>query len=152
MEPQEKTYLGKKGTSGTFGSSGLAKVGLAPLVVASEEMSWAITKLPTAKEKAELIDLPGRRGEWQPVAQVALFLWLLHAVHAIDTIRNTASYNKARKRVLLGSAPAELVRMDPTSSPGALRSARQFEGFVYVDGQLGREPGRYQFHLSEAGK
>ncbi len=31
----------------------------------------------------------------------------------------------------------------PTSSPGA-RSARQFEGFVYVDGQLGHEPGRYQ--------
>ncbi len=33
--------------------------------------------------------------------------------------------------------------VSPTSSPGA-RSARQFEGFVYVDGQLGREPGRYQ--------
>ncbi len=45
-------------------------------------------------------------------------------------------------------APAELVRMVFNVSPGD-RSARQFEGFVYVDGQLGREPGRYQVQLSE---
>lgn len=49
-----------------------------------------------------------------------------------------------RSKALLSGAPAELVRMVfPTSSPGA-RSARQFEGFVYIDGQRGREPSRYQ--------
>ena len=61
----------------------------------------------------------------------------------MDTIPN-AVRSQLSTKILLGSAPAELVRMVfPTASPGA-RSARQFEGFVYIDGQLGREPSRYQ--------
>ncbi len=62
---------------------------------------------------------------------------------SVDTIPNAVT--TFRQKFFLGSAPAELVRMVFRLS--SARSARQFEGFVYVDGQLGREPGRYQVPL-----
>ncbi len=76
------------------------------------------------------------------VAQVALFCSCFPQFKKVDTIPN-AVRSQLSTKFFLGSAPAELVRMVfrllVLGSP-----ARQFEGFIYVDGQLGREPGRYQ--------
>ena len=118
---QREDFLGQEGARrGRLGLKA-SEVGLTPLVVAIDELG-ALVASAGAKERAQLVAL-----------QFA----------SVDTIPN-AVRSQLSTKILLGSAPAELVRMVfPTSSPGA-RSARQFEGFVYVDGQLGREPGRYQ--------
>ena len=139
MEQREK-FLGQEGAR--LGRLGLkaSEVGLIPLVVAIDELG-ALVASAEAKEKAQLIAL---------LTQIALkgrssgvILVVSSQFASVDTIPN-AVRSQLSTKILLGSAPAELVRMVfPTSSPGA-RSARQFEGFVYVDGQLGREPGRYQ--------
>lgn len=117
-----------------------SEVGLTPLVVAIDELG-AIVASAQAKEKAHLIAL---------LTQIALkgrssgvILVVASQFASVDTIPN-AVRSQLSTKILLGGAPAELVRMVfPTASPGA-RSARQFEGFVYVDGQRGREPSRYQ--------
>lgn len=137
---QREDFLGREGArQGRLGLKA-SDVGLTPLVVAIDELG-AIVASAQAKEKAQLIAL---------LTQIALkgrssgvILVVASQFASVDTIPN-AVRSQLSTKILLGSAPAELVRMVfPTSSPGA-RSARQFEGFVYVDGQLGREPGRYQ--------
>lgn len=137
---QREDFLGKEGArQGRLGLKA-SEVGLIPLVVAIDELG-AIVASAQAKEKAELIAL---------LTQIALkgrssgvILVVASQFASVDTIPN-AVRSQLSTKILLGSAPAELVRMVfPTASPGA-RSARQFEGFVYIDGQRGREPSRYQ--------
>ena len=137
---QREDFLGKEGArQGRLGLKA-SDVGLTPLVVAIDELG-ALVASAQAKEKAELIAL---------LTQIALkgrssgiILVVASQFASVDTIPN-AVRSQLSTKILLGGAPAELVRMVfPTASPGA-RSARQFEGFVYIDGQRGREPGRYQ--------
>lgn len=137
---QREDFLGKEGArQGRLGLKA-SEVGLTPLVVAIDELG-AIVASAQAKEKAELVAL---------LTQIALkgrssgvILVVASQFASVDTIPN-AVRSQLSTKILLGSAPAELVRMVfPTASPGA-RSARQFEGFVYIDGQRGREPSRYQ--------
>lgn len=137
---QREDFLGKEGArQGRLGLKA-SDVGLTPLVVAIDELG-AIVASAQAKEKAHLIAL---------LTQIALkgrssgvILVVASQFASVDTIPN-AVRSQLSTKILLGGAPAELVRMVfPTASPGA-RSARQFEGFVYVDGQRGREPSRYQ--------
>lgn len=137
---QRENFLGQEGArQGRLGLKA-SEVGLIPLVVAIDELG-ALVASAEAKEKAKLIAL---------LTQIALkgrssgvVLVVASQFASVDTIPN-AVRSQLSTKILLGSAPAELVRMVfQTSSPGA-RSARQFEGFVYVDGQRGREPGRYQ--------
>ena len=137
---QREDFLGKEGArQGRLGLKA-SEVGLIPLVVAIDELGALVASAGT-KEKAQLVAL---------LTQIALkgrssgvILVVASQFASVDTIPN-AVRSQLSTKILLGSAPAELVRMVfPTASPGA-RSARQFEGFVYVDGQRGREPGRYQ--------
>lgn len=137
---QREAFLGKEGARQQRLGLKASEVGLTPLVVAIDELG-ALVASAQAKEKAELIAL---------LTQIALkgrssgvILVVASQFASVDTIPN-AVRSQLSTKILLGGAPAELVRMVfPTASPGA-RSARQFEGFVYVDGQRGREPSRYQ--------
>ena len=137
---QREDFLGKEGARQQRLGLKASEVGLTPLVVAIDELG-ALVASAQAKEKAELIAL---------LTQIALkgrssgvILVVASQFASVDTIPN-AVRSQLSTKILLGSAPAELVRMVfPTASPGA-RSARQFEGFVYIDGQRGREPSRYQ--------
>ena len=137
---QREDFLGKEGARQQRLGLKASEVGLTPLVVAIDELG-AIVASAQAKEKAHLIAL---------LTQIALkgrssgvILVVASQFASVDTIPN-AVRSQLSTKILLGSAPAELVRMVfPTASPGA-RSARQFEGFVYIDGQRGREPSRYQ--------
>lgn len=139
MEKRED-FLGKEGARQQRLGLKASEVGLTPLVVAIDELG-ALVASAQAKEKAELIAL---------LTQIALkgrssgvILVVASQFASVDTIPN-AVRSQLSTKILLGGAPAELVRMVfPTASPGA-RSARQFEGFVYIDGQRGREPSRYQ--------
>lgn len=139
MEQREE-LLGREGALRKRLGLKASEVGLTPLVVAIDELG-AIVASAQAKEKAELVAL---------LTQIALkgrssgvILVVASQFASVDTIPN-AVRSQLSTKILLGSAPAELVRMVfPTASPGA-RSARQFEGFVYIDGQRGREPSRYQ--------
>ena len=137
---QREDFLGKEGARQQRLGLKASEVGLTPLVVAIDELG-ALVASAQAKEKAHLIAL---------LTQIALkgrssgvILVVASQFASVDTIPN-AVRSQLSTKILLGSAPAELVRMVfPTASPGA-RSARQFEGFVYIDGQRGREPSRYQ--------
>lgn len=137
---QREDFLGKEGARQQRLGLKASEVGLTPLVVAIDELG-ALVASAQAKEKAELIAL---------LTQIALkgrssgVIFVVASQFAsVDTIPN-AVRSQLSTKILLGGAPAELVRMVfPTASPGA-RSARQFEGFVYIDGQRGREPSRYQ--------
>lgn len=137
---QREDFLGKEGARQQRLGLKASEVGLTPLVVAIDELG-ALVASAQAKEKAELFAL---------LTQIALkgrssgvILVVASQFASVDTIPN-AVRSQLSTKILLGGAPAELVRMVfPTASPGA-RSARQFEGFVYIDGQRGREPGRYQ--------
>lgn len=137
---QREDFLGKEGVRQQRLGLKASEVGLTPLVVAIDELG-ALVASAQAKEKAELIAL---------LTQIALkgrssgvILVVASQFASVDTIPN-AVRSQLSTKILLGGAPAELVRMVfPTASPGA-RSARQFEGFVYIDGQRGREPSRYQ--------
>lgn len=137
---QREDFLGKEGARKQRLGLKASEVGLTPLVVAIDELG-ALVASAQAKEKAELIAL---------LTQIALkgrssgvILVVASQFASVDTIPN-AVRSQLSTKILLGGAPAELVRMVfPTASPGA-RSARQFEGFVYIDGQRGREPSRYQ--------
>ena len=137
---QREDFLGKEGArQGRLGLKA-SEVGLIPLVVAIDELGALVASAGT-KEKAQLVAL---------LTQIALkgrssgvILVVASQFASVDTIPN-AVRSQLSTKILLGGAPAELVRMVfPTASPGA-RSARQFEGFVYIDGQRGREPSRYQ--------
>lgn len=137
---QREAFLGKEGARRQRLGLKASEVGLTPLVVAIDELG-AIVASAQAKEKAQLVAL---------LTQIALkgrssgvILVVASQFASVDTIPN-AVRSQLSTKILLGGAPAELVRMVfPTASPGA-RSARQFEGFVYIDGQRGREPSRYQ--------
>lgn len=137
---QREDFLGKEGARQQRLGLKASDVGLTPLVVAIDELG-AIVASAQAKEKAQLFAL---------LTQIALkgrssgvILVVASQFASVDTIPN-AVRSQLSTKILLGGAPAELVRMVfPTASPGA-RSARQFEGFVYIDGQRGREPSRYQ--------
>lgn len=137
---QREAFLGKEGARRQRLGLKASEVGLTPLVVAIDELG-AIVASAQAKEKAQLIAL---------LTQIALkgrssgvILVVASQFASVDTIPN-AVRSQLSTKILLGGAPAELVRMVfPTASPGA-RSARQFEGFIYIDGQRGREPSRYQ--------
>lgn len=137
---QREDFLGKEGARQQRLGLKASEVGLTPLVVAIDELGALVASAGT-KEKAQLVAL---------LTQIALkgrssgvILVVASQFASVDTIPN-AVRSQLSTKILLGGAPAELVRMVfPTASPGA-RSARQFEGFVYVDGQRGREPSRYQ--------
>lgn len=137
---QREDFLGKEGARQQRLGLKASEVGLTPLVVAIDELG-ALVASAQAKEKAELIAL---------LTQIALkgrssgvILVVASQFASVDTIPN-AVRSQLSTKILLGGAPAELVRMVfPTASPGA-RSARQFEGFVYIDGQRGSGPSRYQ--------
>ena len=137
---QMEDFQGKEGGRQQRLGLKASDVGLTPLVVAIDELG-ALVASAQAKEKAELFAL---------LTQIALkgrssgvILVVASQFASVDTIPN-AVRSQLSTKILLGGAPAELVRMVfPTASPGA-RSARQFEGFVYIDGQRGREPSRYQ--------
>lgn len=137
---QREAFLGKEGARRQRLGLKASEVGLTPLVVAIDELG-AIVASAQAKEKAQLFAL---------LTQIALkgrssgvILVVASQFASVDTIPN-AVRSQLSTKILLGGAPAELVRMVfPTASPGA-RSARQFEGFVYIDGQRGRELSRYQ--------
>ena len=137
---QREAFLGEEGARQQRLGLKASDVGLTPLVVAIDELG-AIVASAQAKEKAQLFAL---------LTQIALkgrssgvILVVASQFASVDTIPN-AVRSQLSTKILLGGAPAELVRMVfPTASPGA-RSARQFEGFVYIDGQRGREPSRYQ--------
>lgn len=137
---QREDFLGEEGARQQRLGLKASDVGLTPLVVAIDELG-ALVASAQAKEKAELFAL---------LTQIALkgrssgvILVVASQFASVDTIPN-AVRSQLSTKILLGGAPAELVRMVfPTASPGA-RSARQFEGFVYIDGQRGREPSRYQ--------
>lgn len=137
---QREAFLGKEGARQQRLGLKASEVGLTPLVVAIDELGALVASAGT-KEKAQLVAL---------LTQIALkgrssgvILVVASQFASVDTIPN-AVRSQLSTKILLGGAPAELVRMVfPTASPGA-RSARQFEGFVYIDGQRGREPSRYQ--------
>ncbi len=98
------------------------------------------------KEKAQLVAL---------LTQIALKGRLSGVILVSPQFASCWYYPECREsqlstKILLGSAPAELARMVfPNVQPGARSYLGQFEGFVCVDGQLGREPGRAQVPLSE---
>ncbi len=99
----------------------IVRWGLIPLVVA---IHWARRSVTSAgTEKAQLVAL---------LTQITLkghssgvILVVASQFASVDTLMPLVLSTK----ILLGSAPAELVNGLPNVSPGA-RSARQFEGFV----------------------
>jgi hypothetical protein len=115
-------------------------VGLNPLVVAVDELG-AVIASADSKKKARIVAF---------LTQIALkgrscgvILVVSSQFASVETIPN-AIRSQLSTKILLGSAPAELVRMVFPQSGGGAKSARQFEGFVFVEGQRGRGPLRFQ--------
>jgi hypothetical protein len=114
--------------------------GLNPLVVAVDELG-AVMAAADSKKKARIVAL---------LTQIALkgrscgvVLVVSSQFASVETIPN-AVRSQLSTKILLGSAPSELVRMVFPQSGGGAKSARQFEGFIFVEGQRGREPLRFQ--------
>jgi len=139
LERREALLSEASAQSGRLGLKA-SEIALNPFVVAVDELG-AVMASADSKEKARLVAL---------LAQIALkgrscgvVLVVSSQFASVETIPN-AIRSQLSIKILLGSAPAELVRMVFPQSAGGAKSARQFEGFVFVEGQRGREPGRYQ--------
>ena len=139
LERREALLSQASAQSGRLGLKA-SEIALNPLVVAVDELG-AVVASADSKEKAKLVAL---------LTQIALkgrscgvVLVVSSQFASVETIPN-AIRSQLSTKILLGSAPAELVRMVFPQSAGGAKSARQFEGFVFVEGQRGREPARFQ--------
>lgn len=139
LERREALLSEASAQSGRLGLKA-SEIALNPFVVAVDELG-AVVASADSKEKAKLVAL---------LTQIALkgrscgvVLVVSSQFASVETIPN-AIRSQLSTKILLGSAPAELVRMVFPQSAGGAKSARQFEGFVFVEGQRGREPARFQ--------
>lgn len=117
-----------------------SEIALNPFVIAVDELG-AVMASADSKDRAKIVAL---------LTQIALkgrscgvVLVVSSQFASVETIPN-AIRSQLSTKILLGSAPAELVKMVFPQSSGGAKSARQFEGFVFVEGQRGREPSRFQ--------
>ncbi len=91
------------------------------------------------KRKAQLVALP----QWRKVRSSGVDAWVASQFASVGYYPNAWGRNYRQK--FFSVLRLNWCEWMATQRPAlGLRSARQFEGFVYVDGQLGREPGRYQ--------
>ena len=139
LERREALLSKASAQSGRLGLRA-SEIALNPFVIAVDELG-AVMALANSKEKARIVAL---------LTQIALkgrscgvVLVVSSQFASVETIPN-AIRSQLSTKILLGSAPAELVRMVFPQSGGGAKSARQFEGFVFVEGQRGREPARFQ--------
>lgn len=139
LERREALLSEASAQSGRLGLKA-SEIALNPFIVAVDELG-AVVASADSKEKAKLVAL---------LTQIALkgrscgvVLVVSSQFASVETIPN-AIRSQLSTKILLGSAPAELVRMVFPQSAGGAKSARQFEGFVFVEGQRGREPARFQ--------
>ena len=139
LERREALLSKASAQSGRLGLKA-SEIALNPFVVAVDELG-AVVASADNKEKARIVAL---------LTQIALkgrscgvVLVVSSQFASVETIPN-AIRSQLSTKILLGSAPAELVRMVFPQSSGGAKSARQFEGFVFVEGQRGREPSRFQ--------
>lgn len=139
LERREALLSEASAQSGRLGLKA-SEIALNPFIVAVDELG-AVVASANSKEKAKLVAL---------LTQIALkgrscgvVLVVSSQFASVETIPN-AIRSQLSTKILLGSAPAELVRMVFPQSVGGAKSARQFEGFVFVEGQRGREPSRFQ--------
>lgn len=139
LERREALLSEASAQSGRLGLRA-SEIALNPFVIAVDELG-AVMASADSKEKARIVAL---------LTQIALkgrscgvVLVVSSQFASVETIPN-AIRSQLSTKILLGSAPAELVRMVFPQSAGGAKSARQFEGFVFVEGQRGREPARFQ--------
>lgn len=139
LERREALLSQASAQSGRLGLKA-SEIALNPFIVAVDELG-AVMASADSKEKARIVAL---------LTQIALkgrsagvILVVSSQFASVETIPN-AIRSQLSTKILLGSAPAELVRMVFPQSGGGAKSARQFEGFVFVEGQRGREPSRFQ--------
>lgn len=139
LERREALLSKASAQSGRLGLKA-SEIALNPFIVAVDELG-AVVASADSKERAKIVAL---------LTQIALkgrscgvVLVVSSQFASVETIPN-AIRSQLSTKILLGSAPAELVRMVFPQSAGGAKSARQFEGFVFVEGQRGREPSRFQ--------
>lgn len=139
LERREALLSKASAQSGRLGLKA-SEIALNPFVVAVDELG-AVMASADSKDRARIVAL---------LTQIALkgrscgvILVVSSQFASVETIPN-AIRSQLSTKILLGSAPAELVRMVFPQSAGGAKSARQFEGFVFVEGQRGREPSRFQ--------
>lgn len=139
LERREALLSQASAQSGRLGLKA-SEIALNPFIVAVDELG-AVMASADNKDRAKIVAL---------LTQIALkgrscgvVLVVSSQFASVDTIPN-AVRSQLSTKILLGSAPAELVRMVFPQSAGGAKSARQFEGFVFVEGQRGREPARFQ--------
>lgn len=139
LERREALLSQASAQSGRLGLRA-SEIALNPFIVAVDELG-AVMASADSKDRARIVAL---------LTQIALkgrscgvVLVLSSQFASVETIPN-AIRSQLSTKILLGSAPAELVRMVFPQSGGGSKSARQFEGFVFVEGQRGREPSRFQ--------
>jgi ABC-type dipeptide/oligopeptide/nickel transport system ATPase subunit len=139
LERREALLSKASAQSGRLGLRA-SEIALNPLVIAVDELG-AVMASADSKDRAKIVAL---------LTQIALkgrscgvVLVVSSQFASVETIPN-AIRSQLSTKILLGSAPAELVRMVFPQSSGGAKSARQFEGFVFVEGQRGREPARFQ--------
>lgn len=139
LERREALLSKASAQSGRLGLKA-SEIALNPFIVAVDELG-AVMASADSKERAKIVAL---------LTQIALkgrscgvVLVVSSQFASVETIPN-AIRSQLSTKILLGSAPAELVRMVFPQSAGGAKSARQFEGFVFVEGQRGREPSRFQ--------
>lgn len=139
LERRETLLSKASAQSGRLGLKA-SEIALNPFVVAVDELG-AVMASADSKDRAKIVAL---------LTQIALkgrscgvVLVVSSQFASVETIPN-AIRSQLSTKILLGSAPAELVRMVFPQSSGGAKSARQFEGFVFVEGQRGREPSRFQ--------
>ena len=139
LERREALLSEASAQSGRLGLKA-SEIALNPFIVAVDELG-AVMASADSKDRARIVAL---------LTQIALkgrscgvVLVVSSQFASVETIPN-AIRSQLSTKILLGSAPAELVRMVFPQSAGGAKSARQFEGFVFVEGQRGREPARFQ--------
>lgn len=139
LERREAILSKASAQSGRLGLKA-SDIALNPFIVAVDELG-AVMASADSKDRARIVAL---------LTQIALkgrscgvILVVSSQFASVETIPN-AIRSQLSTKILLGSAPAELVRMVFPQSGGGSKSARQFEGFVFVEGQRGREPSRFQ--------
>lgn len=139
LERREALLSEASAQSGRLGLKA-SEIALNPFVIAVDELG-AVMASADSKEKARIVALLTQIAMKGRSCGVVLVVSSQFA--SVETIPN-AIRSQLSTKILLGSAPAELVRMVFPQSAGGAKSARQFEGFVFVEGQRGREPARFQ--------
>ena len=139
LERREALLSKASAQSGRLGLKA-SEIALNPFIVAVDELG-AVMASADNKDRAKIVAF---------LTQIALkgrscgvVLVVSSQFASVETIPN-AIRSQLSTKILLGSAPAELVKMVFPQSAGGAKSARQFEGFVFVEGQRGREPSRFQ--------